>query len=401
MTSPEFLFYRSETQDFLQLSDPDDWLIIPGDGSRPRVHGQRQSSPEAPFEALKTYQENRTEGILAGWVSYDFARLNPRFRGLGPPDCEWPLVLLGHYSEGQAVEPADLSTGPPAELGTFTPWISEKQYENRIRSIQQLIRRGYLYQLNFSQRFRASVQGTLRSLLGVIGGESLPPHSVYGSWNNREFLSLSPERFLEVDGRTLRTQPIKGTRPRSSDPEEDRSLRQELRDSEKDSAEHVMIVDLERNDLNRVCRSGSVHVPERKVVRSFPTVHHLVSTVQGELRDGVGFSDLLRELFPGGSITGCPKPITLRVIDQLEERFRELYTGTIGYWDRNREYADWNIAIRTLIRNENRVSWDSGGGIVIDSRPDREYRESFDKIQLIQTIRDRLRVSAPAHRGGS
>jgi para-aminobenzoate synthetase component 1 len=162
-----------------------------------------------------------------------------------------------------------------------------------------------------------------------------------------------------------------------------------------------MIVDLERNDLNRVCRSGSVHVPERKVVRSFPTVHHLVSTVQGELRDGVGFSDLLRELFPGGSITGCPKPITLRVIDQLEERFRELYTGTIGYWDRNREYADWNIAIRTLIRNENRVSWDSGGGIVIDSRPDREYRESFDKIQLIQTIRDRLRVSAPAHRGGS
>jgi anthranilate/para-aminobenzoate synthase component I len=401
MTSPEFLFYRSESNDFLRLSGPNDWLVIPGDGSRPRVQGRGITPPEDPFEALRLYQQDRTDGILAGWVSYDFARLNPRFRGLDPPDGDWPLVLLAHVSEGQEVPPEALEGDSPPRIGTFTPRISEGQYENRIQTIQDLIRRGYLYQLNFSQRFRAPVKGRLRPLLGSIAGENLPPHSVYGSWNNREFVSLSPERFFQVDGQIIRTQPIKGTRPRRGDPEQHRSLREDLRRSEKDSAEHVMIVDLERNDLNRVCRPGSVHVPSFKQLRTFPTVYHLVSIVEGRLRDGVGLANLLRELFPGGSITGCPKPITVRVIDQLEKRSRELYTGTIGYWDRTREFADWNLAIRTLVRSGNQVAWDAGGGIVIDSQPDEEYRESFDKVTLIQNIRDRSRRTEPIPEGGS
>lgn len=401
MTTPEFLFYRSESDDFLRLSDPDDWLVIPGDGSRPRVFGCRTSLPEDPFEALRVYQEERPEGILAGWVSYDFTRLNPRFSEMDVPDSEWPLVLLAHFSTREVVSSTALESGTEPEIGTFNSCLSRTNYKNSIRAIQDLIRRGYLYQLNFSQRFRASIGGSLRSLLGSMSGDFIPPHSVYGSWKDREFLSLSPERFFEVDGRTIRTQPIKGTRSRGNDPDRDRSLRRALRTSEKDSAEHVMIVDLERNDLNRVCRPGSVHVPELKKLRTFPTVHHLVSTIEGTLGDDVGLSDILREMFPGGSITGCPKPITVRVIDQLEKRSRGLYTGTIGYWDQTRNYADWNLAIRTLVRREERITWDAGGGIVIDSDPEDEYRESFDKVTLIKKVRDQLQRRTPVHEGGT
>lgn len=388
MTSPEFFFFDDKKEDFLRLRDPADWLIVPGEGSDPILYGSDRGLPEDPFLAIEEYTGNRDHGHLAGWVSYDFARLNPRFRSFGGRPGRFPPVLLAHYPESERVSPGQLEPEAPVSIGSFEPVIDPGEYRRNVEDIRTLIRRGYLYQLNYSQRFRAPVEGTLRSLFARIPVDLLPPRTVYGSWGSWEFLSLSPERFLEVDGRTIRTQPIKGTRPRHEDSGEDRAARDELLASEKDAAEHVMIVDLERNDLNRVCEPGSVHVPELKRLRSFPTVHHLVSTVEGRLRDSVGPADLLRELFPGGSITGCPKPITMRVIDRLENRRRGLYTGSVGYWDRDRGRADWNIAIRTLVRRGERVTWDAGGGIVIDSRSENEYRESLDKVTLIETIRD-------------
>jgi len=222
---------------------------------------------------------------------------------------------------------------------------------------------------------------------------SFPPPSAYVSHGDHEHPSLSRERFLHLDGDEIITQPIKGTRPRGGNPHEDNRLRGELLRSEKDHAEHAMIVDLERNDLNRVCRPGTVTTQKLAEHHSFPTVHHLVSTVNGELRSDVTPGQLFRSTFPGGSITGAPKHTAVRLIDRLETRQRGIYTGTIGFWDLDRAVADWNIAIRTLVRSGKRGWWDSGGGIVIDSDPESEYRESLDKLALIR------RMNRPNDRG--
>lgn len=389
MTSPEFLFYDRHEDNFLHLREPEDWLLIPGRRSRPVLHGSNQRLPGDPFEAIDRYVSDRNGGYLGGWVSYDFARLNPRFPNFDEPAGAFPPVLLAHYRDVERTSLDDSDSGSSPRLGSFESTLDRNRYRRDIRNALSLIRRGYLYQLNYSQRFRASVRGDLRSLLCEIPADLLPPQTAYGAAADWEFLSLSPERFLEVDGRSIRTQPIKGTRPRAADTADDRAAAKKLLGSEKDAAEHVMIVDLERNDLNRVCEPGSVHVPERRKLRSFPTVHHLVSTVEGKLRTSVTPSDLLRELFPGGSITGCPKPISMRVIDALEDRRRGLYTGSVGYWNRDENYADWNIAIRTLVRRGDRVTWDAGGGIVADSQPEDEYRESLDKVALVEAVRGR------------
>ena len=180
----------------------------------------------------------------------------------------------------------------------------------------------------------------------------------------------------------METRPIKGTRGRSSDPEEDRRLKEELLASPKDRAELSMIVDLERNDLGRVCEYGSVKVEEHAVIESYATVHHLVSTVVGELHQGRDVVDLLRASFPGGSITGAPKIRAIEIIDELEPTARSVYTGSIGYLGYNGKY-DLNIAIRTVIVKGATAYFQVGGGIVADSAPEDEYQETLDKGKAI------------------
>ena len=195
-------------------------------------------------------------------------------------------------------------------------------------------------------------------------------------------VSCSPERFLEVRGRVVETRPIKGTRPRASDPAEDARLAAELLASEKDRAENVMIVDLLRNDLGRVCEYGSVTVPELFAVESFATVHHLVSTVRGRLRDDVSALDCLRECFPGGSITGAPKVRSMEIIEELEPDGRGVYTGAIGYLCFSGD-MDVNIAIRTVVVKDGVAHFQAGGGIVADSDPEAEYEETLDKARAL------------------
>jgi anthranilate/para-aminobenzoate synthase component I len=393
--TPELIIYNPKGHDteFLRFADPNSWLVIPGDGTSPRRFPEGRDVGDDPFEAIEQFFDRQGQGFVAGWVSYDFARLNPDYDLGLTPDLGYPLALFASFQNAERFDADERLPEQTVELGQFDTGLSAEGYRRRIRNLKGLIRRGYLYQLNYSHRFQAEVRGSLRDLLLSIPRQYLPPQTAYCRWNGFESLSLSPERFFSVDGRTIRTEPIKGTRPRGSDHDHDRSLRRELLNSQKDRAEHVMIVDLERNDLNRVCEPGSVHVPSLVEMRTFPTVHHLVSTIEGRLRDDVRPVDCFRELFPGGSVTGCPKPIALRVIDQMEPRCRGLYTGTIGFWDRNRDIADWNIAIRTLVRRGDRVTWDSGGGIVIDSDENDEYDESLDKVQLIRTIRSHLNRS--------
>ncbi|TET56909.1 MAG: anthranilate synthase component I family protein, partial [Dehalococcoidia bacterium] len=200
-------------------------------------------------------------------------------------------------------------------------------------------------------------------------------------------VSASPERFLKVQGDLVETRPIKGTRPRGRNAVEDERLAGELTHSAKDRAENVMIVDLERNDLGRICRYGTVQVTELAVLETFPTVFHLTSTIVGRLRRDKNNVDLLKAVFPGGSITGAPKVRAMEIIDELEPTRRSIWTGSIGYLSFNQD-IDINIVIRTFLIREGKAYFQVGGGIIYDSDPEAEYMETLDKAKaLIQALR--------------
>jgi para-aminobenzoate synthetase len=213
------------------------------------------------------------------------------------------------------------------------------------------------------------------------------PYAAFLRWPGGAVLSASPERFLRVDPKgSVETKPIKGTIARDADAAIDREQVERLRTSEKDRAENVMIVDLLRNDLSRVCETGSVIVPHLLVVESFATVHQLVSTVRGTLRPGAGIVDLVRAAFPGGSMTGAPKRRTLELIDRLEQRPRGIYSGALG-WIGSDGAADLSIVIRTIVMAGDHLAIGAGGGVVAQSTPEGEFAEMLLKAQpSIQAI---------------
>ena len=222
------------------------------------------------------------------------------------------------------------------------------------------------------------------------------PFASYLNFDAVTIVSASPERFLRVQGDLVETRPVKGTRPRGRDPVEDESLAQELLHSIKDRAENIMIVDLERNDLGRVCRYGTVKVTELAILETFPTVFHLTSTIVGRLCQGKSNIDLLKATFPGGSITGAPKVRAMEIIDELEPTKRSVYTGSIGYLSFTGD-LDINIVIRTLLIKEGKAYFQVGGGIVYDSDPEAEYAETLDKAKaLIQALEVQPKVTIEA-----
>jgi len=273
---------------------------------------------------------------------------------------------------------------PPQREGEtrFASNFTREEYMEAVRQVKEYIYAGDIYQANISQRFQAPLREHPWMLYRRLRRLNAAPFSAYFNAEDGQVCSSSPERFLRGEGRYVETRPIKGTRGRSSDPEEDQRLKEELLASAKDRAELSMIVDLERNDLGRVCEYGSVEVEEHAVIESYATVHHLVSTVVGELHQGRDVVDLLRASFPGGSITGAPKIRAIEVIDELEPTARSMYTGSIGYLGYNGKY-DLNIAIRTVIVKGNTAYFQVGGGIVADSEPQDEYQETLDKGKAI------------------
>ena len=256
----------------------------------------------------------------------------------------------------------------------FTP----DEYRDSVGKVKEYILAGDIYQANLSQRFSAPLVEPAWSLYRRLRVLNAAPFSAYLNYGDFAVASSSPERYLEVNGSHVETRPIKGTTRRYADPAEDERSRQTLLDSRKDHAELSMIVDLERNDLGRVCRYGSVKVEEHAVLESYATVHHLVSTVTGEMHPGRDLIDLLRATFPGGSITGAPKIRSIEIIDELEPTARSVYTGAIGYFGTDGHH-DLNIAIRTMIIKGGRVYFQVGGGIVADSQPESEFQETLDK----------------------
>jgi para-aminobenzoate synthetase component 1 len=271
--------------------------------------------------------------------------------------------------------------------------LTAQEYRDRVGWVREGIGRGEYYQLNLVQRFEAPLRESPAALYRRLRASNPAPFSAYLSTDTFTVLSSSPERFLEVTpGGRVRTCPIKGTRPRAADAVADAALQQELLASPKERAELLMIVDLLRNDLGRVCVPGSVQVERLNALESFATVHHLVGEVQGQLRPGLTRRELLRAVFPGGSITGAPKVSAMQAIDRLEPHRRGIGMGSIGYFSAHGR-MDLAIAIRTIITHRERAYIPVGAGIVWDSDPAAEYAETLVKAQALLAA---LRVTPAA-----
>jgi len=260
-------------------------------------------------------------------------------------------------------------------------------YTTAFNRVQTYIDAGDCYQVNLAQRFAAKAQGDAWAAYLQLRSISPAPFMAYMNYPDLQVLSGSPERFLQVTGSHVETRPIKGTRPRSDDPQQDGNNAEELQNSAKDRAENLMIVDLLRNDIGKNCLVGSVEAKNLFKLESFANVHHLVSTVTGKLAPDKTTIDLLRGCFPGGSVTGAPKLRAMEIIEELEPHRRGLYCGAVGYigFDSN---MDTNIAIRTAVYSKGEIRFWAGGGIVADSELQKEYRETWDKassmIKLMQ-----------------
>jgi para-aminobenzoate synthetase component 1 len=276
-------------------------------------------------------------------------------------------------------------------LGEAAPNMTADDYARAFASIKQYLKEGDCYQVNLAQRFSAPCTGDPWVAYLRLREINAAPFSCYLNIPGVQVLSSSPERFLQVTGSLVVTKPIKGTRPRKADAAADLLQIAALSNSEKDRAENLMIVDLLRNDIGKICRKGSVQVPKLFDIESYATVHHMVSTISGQLDEGRHALDLLRSCFPGGSITGAPKVRAMQIIEELEPHRRGVYCGAIGYigFDGN---MDTNIAIRTLVHSDHNVRFWAGGGIVNDSVLQEEYQECFDKaaamLHLTQILRD-------------
>jgi anthranilate/para-aminobenzoate synthase component I len=353
--------------------------------------------------------------VLVGAIAYHLGcELEPRAPAPREPDLPPPVDLAGfralYLYDAMRAEGAVVGSDPRAvdelreliasaaarapargsrlpRLGRARPDPGAPAYRAAVERIRAWIRAGDVYQVNLARRLELSAPGVddARALHARLVRGAGAPFAAYLETPRRRILSNSPERFLRVCGGRVETCPIKGTRPRGSTPEQDALLAKELLGSPKDGAEHLMIVDLERNDLGRVCCTGSVEVVELEVLRSYPGVHHLVSSVQGDLRPGVELPELLRATFPGGSITGAPKLRAMQIIDELEPGARDVYTGAIGYVDASGD-LDFSIAIRTAVQRGSRLYLHVGGGIVADSDPEAELAETETKAAAFREL---------------
>lgn len=372
--------------------------------------GKTQSLPESIFSAIKQRLPQLTipQAVAAapGWygcIAYDMSKQLERLpekttNDLALPDAtfgfyEW-IIVTDHankstqlvYTDNADLTPVRRALSIPTQrhatfsiVNKFLSDQTPESYQAQFAKIQHYILSGDVYQINFAQRFSAPFQGCTWQAYKILRKDNPAPMGGYFSFNQYDLLSLSPERFIRSKGRTLTTSPIKGTRPRSQDKQQDIDNANTLRHSAKDQAENLMIVDLLRNDFGKVCQPGSVSVPELFGIESYPTVHHLVSTITGTLAEGYASIDAVERGFPGGSITGAPKIRAMEIIEEIERHRRSYYCGSICYFNVLGD-CDSNINIRTFIAKSGAIHCWGGGGIVADSVCEQEYQETFDKV---------------------
>ena len=404
------------------------WLIFSGKRHRMRIKsGNRETILKGnPFDVLKTilgsFQIN-DESLpapissgLFGYLSYDLKDYLEKLPRTSIDDLDLPelffsapsIILIHDKKEDKcSICITERGNEPGISLDDAIAIISSENKINRevpesenkfkrninsnftkdtykpaIESIREYIASGHVYQVNMSQRFEAEFSGNPFSLFEKLYRQNPAPFYAYINAENHHIVSTSPERFLNLKGNHIETRPIKGTKPRGRTEEEDQTFRSVLEKSKKDDAELSMIVDLMRNDIGKVCEASSVRVKEHKRLEAYENVYHLVSIVEGTLRDDCDEVDLLKATFPGGSITGCPKIRAMEIIDELEPNRRHVYTGSIGYISFHKS-MDLSIAIRTATIHNNKIYFSVGGGVVYDSDPLDEYNETLHKGKTI------------------
>lgn len=417
----------------------DPFLVLKSRGNEVTIStvGGTTTLSEDPFVTLRRllsrYKTSKAEstvpfqGGAVGYLSYDLGRLIERIPSTSKDDLELPECYLCFYDRGVCLDNLTgqtyiISTGFPEEdesrrqerarcrltelshvllqcslqdsqrercslleSSSQTEVISNftrADYVKAVEMARQYIIDGDIFEVNLSQRFKAQIDVSPYELYRRLRSINPAPFACYLGFEDAQIVGASPERFMSKVDDVVQTRPIKGTRRRGRTAEEDARFAAELLASTKDHAENMMIVDLERNDIGRVCRYGTVHVSELAVLEAYPTVFHLTSTIEGRLKEGKDVVDLLRATFPGGSITGAPKVRSMEIIEELEPTRRSAYTGSMGYIGFDGD-IDLNIAIRTFIVKGHEACFQAGGAVVYDSDPDDEYQETLDKAKAL------------------
>jgi para-aminobenzoate synthetase component 1 len=402
------------------------FLTIKGVNNRVEVSGDECYETDLdPFEVVKRYLNKFSFhfecdlpfiGGAIGYFGYDLRRFVEKLPNRNSNDLKTPDLVLNFYdsiiifdhkrkqcmiskipglrmkTDGLDFKQImnmrinDIPSNPEQEAAQLSSPFSKDSYVAAVRKIKDYISAGDIFQVNLSQRFESPLKIEPLQLYARLRRINPAPFSAYLDLGEFQIVSSSPERFLKIREGTVETRPIKGTRRRGRNPKEDVCLANELAASEKDQAENLMIVDLLRNDLGKVCDFGSVKVRALCELETYPSVFHLVSTVTGKIKNDVQCIDVLKACFPGGSITGAPKIRAMEIIDELEPKSRGVYTGSIGYIGFNGN-MDTNIVIRTIIVKDRKAYFHVGGGIVADSDPELEYAETLDKARaLIQAL---------------
>ncbi len=412
MGSDPFLVMRSRGDDITLIKDG--------------VEEKRRGNPfDVLGELLNKYKlEHNQAGIpftggAVGYLSYDLGRFIENLPAKAVDDLNLPECYLCFYDALVAFDHLEnrtyiVSTGfpetdeierkhraenrlnelhnmvmfapPPAASKPSAPSkklrlksnFSHADYLKAVSTAREYICAGDIFEVNLSQRIEMELDTESYELYKRLRKINPAPFASYLNFDAVSIVGASPERYLKVSGDWVETRPIKGTKPRGKTPEQDKALGESLLASKKDRAENIMIVDLERNDIGRVCRFGTVKVTELAILETWPTVFHLTSTVVGQMREGTTLIDLLKATFPGGSITGAPKVRAMEIIDELEPTRRSVYCGSLGYIGFNGD-MDLNIVIRTIIIKDGKAYFQVGGAIVYDSEPESEYLETLDK----------------------
>ncbi|MDA4136597.1 MAG: anthranilate synthase component I [Thaumarchaeota archaeon] len=377
-----------------------------------RVGGSRERIKTSdPLQNIRALMGSKTErgpyrfiGGAVGYISYDSVRYWERLPTLAKDDLLVPDMEFGIYTDGIAFDHASgevqyCTLGEDrselvhrllrrrAEMGSLdygprTPNITKERYEKMVEKAKEYIAAGDIFQVVPSKRHDFELTGDLARFYSELSRINPSPYMYFLKFGDRRIVGSSPEMLLRVENRKVETFPIAGTAPRVPDKKENDRITKELLADPKERAEHVMLVDLGRNDVGRVAKYGSVRVPELLTVQQYSHVQHIVSRVVGDLRDEFDSYDAMRALFPAGTLSGAPKPRAMEIIEELEPTRRGPYGGALGYFSFNGN-ADFAITIRTLVANGKRCSIQAGGGVVADSVPEKEWQETENKAAAL------------------
>ena len=334
---------------------------------------------------INLWKESSDDIAAVGYFAYDAKQLfypNVNFKKI---NLSLPIGWFGKPKIMETVSRGEFHDfySTSCKVKKSVDIMNQSKYNDKIDIIKKYLKDGDAYQINFTQPIEYQYQGCSPiELFGSLSKFSKPNFGVYLNIDSHQILSLSPENFFSKKNNMISSSPIKGTRTRSNDINEDKKLMDELENSQKDKAEHIMIVDLIRNDLGKICKFGTVETNNLFKVHSFKTIHHMITDVIGELKENILEMDIFQALFPGGSVTGAPKQRVLEIIDQIEEYSRAIYTGSMGFIS-NTGDMNFNITIRTLTLNKEQGIYPVGGGIVWDSISKDEREEAIHKSKIL------------------